>query len=170
MAQILISLFDTHSRAVDAESALLAMGIKPACIELHAGPTKHPSDTQTRDGLAGLVETDRLEGFFSRVFEREERPHEVEHFNEGIRRGGTLLCVVLPDESDAYRVSTAMLSAGAIDIDEVLDQWQESGYGYQGYEPTSSVWKANLNPSKAAPGGPVRRYRCNLDSEDPAHP
>src|SRR5471030_1240918 len=170
MAQILIRLFDTHSRAVDAESALLAMGIKPAFIELHTGPSEHPSDNQTRDGLAGLLERDRLEGFFSRVFGREERPKEVGHFNEGIRRGGTLLCVVLPDESDAYRVSTAMLSAGAIDIDKVLDQWQESGYGYKGYEPSSSVWHSNFNPSKAGPSGPVRRYSCNLVSEDPAHP
>jgi hypothetical protein len=63
MAQILISLFDTHSRAVDAKSALLAIGVKPECIELHAGPTEHPSDTQTRDGLAELPETDRLERF-----------------------------------------------------------------------------------------------------------
>src|SRR5471032_2507082 len=91
MAQILISLFDTHSRAVDAESALLAMGIKPACIELHTGPSEHPSDNQTRDGLAGLLERDRLEGFFSRVFGREERPKEVGHFNRdrGRPRGPT---------------------------------------------------------------------------------
>jgi hypothetical protein len=170
MAQILISLFDTHSRAVDAKSALLAIGVKPECIELHAGPTEHPSDTQTRDGLAELPETDRLERFFSRVFGSEERPNEVGHFNEGVRRGGTLLCVVLPDESDAYRVSTAMLNAGATDIDEVLDQWRESGYGYKGYEPNSSVWKPNLNLSKTGTGGPVRHYRCNLGSEDSAHP
>ncbi|WP_144021361.1 hypothetical protein [Caballeronia sordidicola] len=169
MSQILVSLFDTLSLAVDAKSALLAIGVKPAGIEIHTGPTGHRSDRKTQDKLAGSLETDRLERFFSRVFGREERPNEVEHFNEGIRRGGTLLCVVLPDESDAYRVSTAMLSAGATDIDEVLDQWRESGYGYKGYEPSSSVWKSNRNPSEAGSAGPVRRYRCDLDTEDPAH-
>ena len=103
MAQILISLFDTHSRAVDAKSALLAIGVKPECIELHAGPTEHPSDTQTRDGLAELPETDRLERFFSRVFGSEERPNEVGHFNEGVRRGGTLLVYGVYPEKETVR-------------------------------------------------------------------
>jgi hypothetical protein len=169
MSQILVSLFNTHSQAVEAEAALLAIGVNPACIELHAGPAKHPSDSKTPDELAEALEAERLERFFSQVFGREERPNEIGHFKEGIRRGGTLLCVVLPDESDSYEVSTAMLRAGATDIDEVLDQWRESGYGYKGYEPSSSVWMPKVNPSEAGCAGPVRRYRCNLGRDDPSH-
>ena len=55
-------------------------------------------------------------------------PHEeAEYYNEGVRRGGTLVAVKAPDEQ-AQRVAEILGDDGAINIDERADLYKQEGF------------------------------------------
>jgi len=66
---------------------------------------------------------------------------DAAHYNEGVRRGGTLLAVKAHDEM-AQRVAQILGQDGAVDIDERAAQ-----YAQEGFRPTTS---ANATPQPAA--------------------
>lgn len=74
-------------------------------------------------------------------------PHEdAAHYNEGVRRGGTLVAVKAQDDM-AYRVAEILGDDGAVDIDERATQYKNDGY-----VPTPA---AAMTTSRAMPDMPV---------------
>ena len=70
---------------------------------------------------------------------------DAAHFNEGVRRGGTLLAVRAED-SMAHRVAGIMSSDGAVNIDERAEQYKQTGF-----LPTASTTTPAPAPMKPTP-------------------
>ncbi|MEC5409365.1 YsnF/AvaK domain-containing protein [Paraburkholderia sp. MPAMCS5] len=120
-----------------AKNRLEAEGIPRTAMSVHANDTGPAisTDTDTREvaadrsaGEAHEGAMARIEHFFKHLFGGDDRPEEVGHYQEAVRRGGALLSVEVADDSATERVRNALYSAGAIDIDSRVAQWRDAGY------------------------------------------
>lgn len=141
MTQTIVGVFDTFQEANNAVEDLVQAGVARSSIDVHAqsmgtdvmdtsdsvGLRSQPSDPQDEGVMA------RIEQFFQNLFGGDDRPQEVMHYQEAVRRGGALLTVDVVDDTQMDTVRAVLEGAGAVDIDERVTQWQSSGYtGYQG--------------------------------------
>jgi len=158
MNQTIIGVFDTLAQAENAAGRLEAEGIPRADISLHrsddsdtsygaageptvsdSADTRSASTSSTRHTHEGAMA--RIEHFFKRLFGDDDRPEEVGHYQEAVRRGGVLLSVDVVDDTSVERVRVVLSSAGAIDIDSRVAQWKTSGYA--GYDSTAPAYTAD---------------------------
>lgn len=141
MNQTIVGVFDTFQEANTAVEDLVQAGVARSSIDVHAqsmgtdvmdtsdsvGLGSQPSDRQDEGVMA------RIEQFFQNLFGGDDRPQEVMHYQEAVRRGGALLTVDVVDDTQMDTVRAVLEGAGAVDIDERVTQWQSTGYtGYQG--------------------------------------
>jgi hypothetical protein len=131
MRHTVIGVFDTFALAEDARDALVAAGFPRGDIELQANPQRDDSaepalgtDADTREQPGVLA---NIERFFSMLFGGRERPPEVAHYSEAVRRGAVLVAVDTPDEVRANAARTTLSAQGAIDIDERAASWGALG-------------------------------------------
>ena len=86
-------------------------------------------------------------------------PHEeAEYYNEGVRRGGTLLAVKAPD-NQAQQVAEILGDDGAVDIDERADLYRQ-----EGFIPTQAPVQTNTTPVAAA-AAPARTVQANVNTQ-----
>ncbi|WP_250495002.1 YsnF/AvaK domain-containing protein [Caballeronia sp. GAWG1-1] len=153
MSQILVGVFNSFEEADQAVMRLEQSGIARSDMEVHASSlagdktgtpassgTLSATDRQavsdrtiTNDG-EGVGVIAKIEHFFSNVFGGDERPEEVGHYKEAVRRGGALLTVTVVDEAHLVLVRSTLHKAGAVDIDERVAHWKNTGYA--GYDTT----------------------------------
>jgi hypothetical protein len=103
MNQTIIGVFDTLEQAKNAAVRLEGEGIARSDINLHrsddSDETAISGARTTRDVTTGHTDhahegaMARIEHFFKRLFGDDQRPDEVGHFQEAVRRGGVLLSV-----------------------------------------------------------------------------
>ncbi|KDR38082.1 YsnF/AvaK domain-containing protein [Caballeronia glathei] len=142
MTQTVIGVFDSFQEAQTAQTRLEAEGIARTDMTVHAADAA-PSPRAPmarRDAATTEVETsraagdahegvvDRVEHFFKNLFGDDDRPEEIGHYQEAVRRGSALLSVEVRDESAVERVRDALYAAGAIDIDSRVARWRSTGY------------------------------------------
>ena len=156
MTQTVIGVFNSIQDAELAQARLEAEGIPRSDMSVHANGAGagagYAGTTPTSDSLTRDVTTDRplgeahegamgkIEHFFANLFGGDDRPEEVGHYQEAVRRGSALLSVDVQDESSTERVRDALYAAGAIDIDSRVAQWRSTGYtGYDRSAPASSA-------------------------------
>jgi uncharacterized protein (TIGR02271 family) len=72
---------------------------------------------------------DKIENFFGRLFGSDDRPEEVGHYTEAVRRGAAMLSIDVRDDSRVDEVRALLGRLGAVDIDERVTQWRATGYG-----------------------------------------
>lgn len=112
----IVGLFDHRTQAQRAQSDLAAVPIPVSDIALY--------DQSARESLA---ESER--GFWESLKEAfgfgDDRGSY--YYEEGIRRGGTLVSVRADDEQ-IERVVDIMSRHGAVDIDERAEEWRSSGW------------------------------------------
>lgn len=140
MTQTIVGVFDTFQEANNAVENLVQAGFARSSMDVHAqsmdsdvmdrsdsvGLGSQPSDRQDEGVMA------RIEQFFQNLFGGDDRPQEVMHYQEAVRRGGALLTVDVVDDTQMDTVRAVLEGAGAVDIDERVTQWQSTGYtGYQ---------------------------------------
>jgi uncharacterized protein (TIGR02271 family) len=143
MTQVLVGVFDSFTQADQAAEHLAKMGISHSDIEIHAthDVTEPDDERLVADDVvqpAGEGTFDKIEHFFSKMFGGDERRAEVGHYQEAVRRGGALMTVSVINETQTDMVRSTMHEAGAVDIDERVTHWQNSGY--QGYDPTAKSY------------------------------
>jgi uncharacterized protein (TIGR02271 family) len=152
MTQTLIGLFNSFDDAENAADRLTREGIARSDISIYG----QDDSTQAQVGSLGTVDAgltrdvvaDRPTGetrdhasggiahFFKHLFGDDDVPDEVNHYHESIRRGHAMLSVDVADEARVDGVRAALDSAGALDIDERVSQWKNSGYnGYDNSVP-----------------------------------
>jgi uncharacterized protein (TIGR02271 family) len=159
MAQTVIGIFDSFEEANRAAERLVSEGIARTDIQVQARDAGGPlsDETTAAASLTGApgsaVSTDRdnghapegtlarIERFFSNLFGSNDRPEEVGHYHEAVRRGGALLSVDLRDEVQAANARALLNDAGAIDLDERVAQWRSTGY--KGYDPSAREYTAD---------------------------
>jgi hypothetical protein len=135
MRHTVIGIFDSYDQAEVARSALLASGFISADIELQAAPKGSPASPADPSLMSTGVEPSdtsmlgNIERFFSMLFGGRERPPEVEHYSEAVRRGAILVSVDTATEDFADLARETLAQQGAIDIDERAASWGTLGHG-----------------------------------------
>jgi uncharacterized protein (TIGR02271 family) len=154
MTQTIIGVFNTLQDAELAQTRLEAEGIARSDMSVHANDAGMGTGTSaTGDSLTRDVSTDspaggehegamgRIEHFFKNLFGDDDRPEEIGHYQEAVRRGSALLSVDVQNESSTERVRDALYAAGAIDIDSRVAQWRSTGYS--GYDRSAPAYSAD---------------------------
>jgi uncharacterized protein (TIGR02271 family) len=146
MSQLLVGVFDSFEQADQALEQLTQTGIPGSSMEVHANsPTGDELAGDTRiEGRTAPVEESasyKVGRFFGHLFGSGKAPAEVGHYQEAVRRGGAVLTVTVVDEEQLIAVRSALHEAGALDIEERVAQWRNTGY--QGYDPSAAQYSAD---------------------------
>lgn len=121
MSTTITALFDQRSDAEAAAQKLKDASIDASHIQLHdkdsAGFSEHAYSTQKDPGIWGKIKN---------AFMPDEDRHTYE---EGVRRGGTLLAVDV-DEDQTDEVLRVLESSNGVDLNDRSEQWRSSGWDH----------------------------------------
>lgn len=117
----LTAMFDTRADAEAARRELAGAGISEDRVWLHDQASLDP-DGVTSDTHRGNSEGTGLWGSLKRFFGADEYGYA-----EGLRRGGTLLTVQVPEEQ-ADRIITILDRDGTVDLDAREQEWRREGW------------------------------------------
>jgi uncharacterized protein (TIGR02271 family) len=123
MATTITALFDSRSDAEAAKARLNAARVDADHVHLH--------DKSSAGYRESGYSSHEDRGFWNSV-KNAFAPDEDRHaYEEGVRRGGTLLTADVDDDcvDEAVRV---LEEANSIDIDDRSNQWRSSGWNYAG--------------------------------------
>lgn len=160
MKHTVIGLFDNAEDAQRASLALQARGFDASAVHVtradapggpdEAGEAEVPPAAEIESGpLSGLMH--RLSALFG-----VKEPH-LTHYEEAVRRGGTVVQADAADEAQAATARDALLAAGAVNLDDRVEEWQRTGWS-----PSGTGRAVGAVP---APGGPsvlVHRREVSL--------
>jgi uncharacterized protein (TIGR02271 family) len=123
MATTITALFDNRSDAEAAKDRLKAANVDADHVHLH---------DKTSSGYRESGYSDHKDRGFWDTVKNALAPDEDRHaYEEGVRRGGTLLTADVDDDrvDEAVRV---LEDANSVDIDDRSNQWRSSGWDYAG--------------------------------------
>lgn len=115
MMKTIVGYFDDWPQVEMAKSELQGIGIMNSDIETYSARGK-----EGRDEKNFLT---RIKKFFSNL----GNDYDTDYYAEGIRRGGTALCVTC-DESRIDEVADCMNRCGAVDTDRKAQYFKERGF------------------------------------------
>jgi uncharacterized protein (TIGR02271 family) len=144
MTQAIVGVFDSFDEANRAVERLERAGIARTDIQVHgreSGARTYDTTASTERRPEGEGVVSRVEHFFSNLFGSDDRPEEVGHYHEAVRRGSALVTVEVANEAQADLVRAELNDAGAVDIDERVARWRTSGYA--GYDPSAREYTAD---------------------------
>lgn len=140
--QTVIGAFDTHAQAVKAQQRLIRDGFDRDDV------TIEPSDL-TSEAVSGGGDKPqgRIGQFFAELFGAGDmHRHHSETYQEAVRRGSFLVVVDAEDDAHAEKAAVDLHEAGAINVDERVQQWRDEGWsggqqlhGGQGQQRTLDV-------------------------------
>lgn len=132
MKQTVVGVFDRYEEARRAATMLESNGFPSDCVHV----TASGESTTTTGTTATTVRTDRdedtgvmasIRSFFAEIFGSGEHD-DVNEYAEHVKRGGAVVKVDVEDDSRVDAAREALQSAGAVNIDERVAQWRESGW------------------------------------------
>lgn len=144
MTQAIVGVFDSFDEANRAVERLERAGIARTDIQVHG----RDSSAATYDTAAvadrrpegeGVLAS--IEHFFSNLFGSNDRPEEIGHYHEAVRRGSALVTIKVANKAQTDLIHTKLNDTGTIDIDERVAQWKSSGYA--GYDPSAREYTAD---------------------------
>lgn len=160
MKHTVMGLFDSPEHARQAAQALQARGF--AASEVHvtesgktgdaasAGEAEVPPAAEIESGpLSGLMH--RLSALFG-----VKEPH-LTHYEEAVRRGGTVVQADAADETQAATARDALLAAGAVNLDDRVEAWQRTGW-----RPSVAERAAGAMPAPVGAGVLVHRREVSI--------
>jgi uncharacterized protein (TIGR02271 family) len=136
MTQSIIGLFNSFTEANAARQTLVKEGFSPQDILVNAYEGDLPAESTDRtpvtdQTLGGGGFMAGVENFFSNLFGGSDADN-AGHYAEAVRRGGAVVTVNVQDESKVDTVRSAMANIGAVNIEERVAAWRDTGYtGYQ---------------------------------------
>lgn len=140
MTQSIVALFNSFTEANAAKTSLLQQGFSASDITVraHEGELTDPVDSHKSTTAETHTEGGFMQGvenFFSDLFGGSNNEH-AGHYSEAVRRGGAVVTVTVDDDSQVKSARSAMAASGAVDIDERVAAWRDTGYvGYQKNSP-----------------------------------
>ena len=132
MRQTVVGVFDRYEEARKAADMLQSSGIPATDVHVTAASETSEYGTSTtaraeHDEDQGLMA--RVRSFFAEVFGSGDDDHaDVHQYAEHVRRGGAVVKVDVEDESRIDDVRDSLQSCGAVDIDERVAEWRQSGW------------------------------------------
>ena len=156
MKHTVIALFDQAEDAQKAAAALKAGGFDAS--DVHVSQGSEPVDVEAIPPAA-QIEGGPISGLLHRLsllFGVEE-PH-VAHYEEAARRGGRVVQVEASDEAKAAAARDTLLAAGAVNIDDRVEEWRRAGWR----EAAAGAAQEGSAPVAGAPGGVVHREEVSI--------
>lgn len=146
MSQVLVGVFDSFEQADEAQEHLTQMGIARSAMQVHANSQTSaglPEGNRAVESSAHAEESAsyKIGHFFGKLFGGGAQPDEVGHYQEAVRRGSAVVTVTVVDEAQMLAVRSALHEAGAVDIEERVSQWRNTGY--EGYDPSAARFSAD---------------------------
>lgn len=126
MRHTVIAVFDESEQAEKAAAAVRARGFDESSV--HLALRAQASDAE-QVPPAARIEGGPLTGLLHRLaalFGVEE-PH-LAHYEEAVRRGGSVVQVDTADEAEAAKARDTLLDMGAVNIDDRVQEWQRAGW------------------------------------------
>lgn len=108
MAMTVIGLMEEQVDAQSAAQELCDAGLDREAVTLLGGNSREASRESVIDLLTDVGVRDEA----------------IQHYAEGVHRGGTLILVDADDDEAAYQVAAILREHGAVDIDERAEQWR----------------------------------------------
>jgi len=123
MTQTKTALYDTRGAAETARDGLISLGITESDISIRG--------TEDTSGSSMSTSGAENKGFWASLGDLFMPDDDRNTYTEGVRRGGYLLSVRVPDglENEAEDV---MESADPIDLDQRSESWRQEGWSTQG--------------------------------------
>lgn len=139
MTQSIVGLFHSFTEANVAKTSLLQQGFSASDITVraHEGDltdtvASHKPTTAETHTEGGFMQG--VENFFSDLFGSNNE--HAGHYSEAVRRGGAVVTVTVDEDSQVESARSALAASGAVDIDERVAAWRDTGYvGYQKNSP-----------------------------------
>jgi hypothetical protein len=155
MKHTVIALFDNATEAQKAADALAGRGFDRSSVHVTAETTE-PPDVEPLPAAAA-IEGGPASGLLHRlaVLFGVDEPH-VGHYQEAVRRGGSVVKVDAADEAQATAARDALLAQGAVNIDDRVEEWRETGWNDPGAS-TAVPRRAAVHRQEVSLGG-VRVY------------
>jgi uncharacterized protein (TIGR02271 family) len=127
LSRTVVAVFDDYATAERAVNDLVSNGFSRDNIEVTSNNNLASDSALGNTGLSGREPRDRsgggIGGFFRRLFGDDEY---AGHYDEAIRRGGTVVSVTTDDED---RAADILDRNGAVDVEERAATWRQEGYG-----------------------------------------
>lgn len=151
MKHTVIALFDEAEDAQKAAEALKTRGFDASAVHVTQG--SELGDTEVISPAVQL-ESGPLTGLLHRlaVLFGVEEPH-LPHYEEAVRRGGSLVQADAADEAQAASARDTLLAMGAVNIDDRVAEWQQAGW---------RSGAAGSTPAAGGPGGLVHRQEVSI--------
>jgi len=134
MKQIVVGVFDRYAAAQQAARVLEDQGFDHDHVHVTGTDQETGSSSTSTTTTTSQASGDRDEGvlgsirnFFSDLFGPDDS-QEVGTYAEAVRRGGAVVKVEVDEDSEAERARQALQQAGAVDIDERVEEWRASGW------------------------------------------
>ena len=141
MTQSIVGLFNSFENANAAKRSLISSGINESDIVVSPQSditSTSTSATTTSTNASGGGFMQGIENFFSSLFGAD--PDNAGHYTEAVRRGNAVVTVDVDDESQVDTIRAALAQQGAVNIDERVETWRNSGY--TGYRKNSAPYTA----------------------------
>lgn len=156
MKQNVVAVFNTLGEAHAALEQLVTHGFDRSDIEIKSGPTDGASTSTTAASTTGAAthtgaKTDEgffgsIGHFFGNMFGSDDDDREYAgHYTEAVRRGSAVL-TLQAEEARVPAAHDALQLAGAVDIDDQVGTWKQSGYA-------GSTTASSMGSSSALAGG-----------------
>ncbi|WP_427912614.1 YsnF/AvaK domain-containing protein [Ramlibacter sp. MMS24-I3-19] len=129
--QTVIGAFDSQAQAQQAKERLIRDGFGRDDVGIEPGdPTPKPLAGTARDGDMDRHEPQgRIGHFFAELFGTSDlHRHHSETYQEAVRRGSYVVVVDAQDDAQAEKAATCLHEAGAINVDERVQQWRKEGW------------------------------------------
>ena len=156
MKHTVIALFDKEEDAQKAAEALRARGFDASAVHLTLGTDSVDAEVIPP---AAEVESGPLSGLLHRLslLFRVDQPHR-DHYEEAVRRGGSVVQVDASDEAQAATARDTLLGIGAVNIDDRVAEWQRAGWR----GPAAGTEVIRPTPAARSPGGVVHRQEVSI--------
>lgn len=140
MTQSVVGLFNSSTEANAAKQQLVQQGFAASdiVVSAHEGDmpaTDTSAQTSTSQTGSGGGFMAGVENFFYHLFGGSDND-DAGHYAEAVRRGGAVVTVTVADDTTVGTARSALVSAGAVNIEERVAAWRNTGYsGYQKNSP-----------------------------------
>jgi len=157
MSRTITAFFDSRS---DAETA--RMRLTEAGIDAGRAQIMDQSQSGSSGGSAG-TDSSRDQGFWASVKEAFLPDDDRYAYEEGMRRGGYLLCAEV-DESRADEAIRILDQEGTVDFDRRQEEWRSEGWsGYTGQRETGTGFGSDRMNERS---GTVEEERIPIVEEE----
>lgn len=128
MKHTVVGVFHAVDAAEQAAREIQQQGFSPEQVHITDSTLHRTSAAQLDgedEGLFGGVRR-----FFGELFGSDENARDADEYTEAVRRGQAVVAVDVDsdDESRVIAARQALRAAGAVDIEEQVQQWRQSGW------------------------------------------